>query len=707
MKSLIFYSVILLMIEYGLGFGIARKILPKTLKEYALIMAPWVLNIFVILVMVIGSLLGVHGKYMAGGLMIGLLFLTFLERKGFKLTKSTIIVMFIVSVCVVLSNSPLVLRDKFLTTISLGNNDVIAYASNADYLVENSIRDNFRQYVILPVANLLQDGYRWGTPLLSTFFLSLTNSPAWKLTYLIQTIIFSTMLPLGYVLYKLWYGKGGHLALIVPILIGFNANLLYMLYHNFFGQVVFWGVELVLVILASAYFLKQEKRLEWLIGGAIAAMYMSYHEPALFVLVPLTLGAIITKNWQGLLRIAGIATIIGGISIMNATIFDFGQAFRGNPDQPIGWQVFRSESPLSNPFEVIGASSVHTAPPLSPTLAWSLSLMVVVLTTLGALRSKVSKYTLSLISFFALMFLWTSLGKNGNWFVFNRAYTYVLPLVLVMFVGGLAQVRRRSWRVILAMTIVSLVMLQGARLTKKFVNAHLTVHAWYQTLAEVREEKYLEPIYTSGMISPHLSIWDQVWIGYFLYPTIDQGTIPKEPVKDGNLVLMPKANPWIRYPSYAFDQVIWENEYYKMGRWCDASCLATYPGDLSEVVLGESNFEDSVLGTGWSSPERGGRWIEGQEARVVLRADQRVNRILIEAQALAPKTLTKVYIEGKLVGDIEFSIEREAHELKIFLTEGVHEVTLKSDRTASPSELGLGADLRKLSIRVSKISLSP
>lgn len=707
MKSLLFYSAFLLLIEYGLGFGLAKKLLPQKLKEYALIMAPWVLNIFVILVMVIGSLLGVPGKYLAGGLMTGLLFLTFLERKGLKITRSTLMLIGVVILCLVLSNSPLVLRDKFLTTISLGNNDVIAYASNADYLVENSIRDNFRQSVILPVANLLQDGYRWGTPLLSTFFLSLTGTEAWRLTYLVQTIVFATMLPLGYVLYKLWYGKSGYLALIVPILIGFNANLLYMLYHNFFGQVVFWGVELVLAILATVYFLKPEKKLEWLIGGGVAAMYMSYHEPALFVLVPLSLGAIFTKNWQGLLRIAGISAIIGGISIMNATIFDFGQAFRGNPDQPIGWQIFRSESPLANPFEVLGLSSVHTAPPLSYTLAWGLSLLVVVITTLGALRSKISKYTLSLISFFALMFLWTSLGKTGNWFVFNRAYTYVLPILLVMFVGGIAQHKQKWGRGVLAVVIVILVILQGARLSKKFVNSHLSVHAWYQTLEEVRREYLLEPLYTTGMISPYLSIWDQVWIGYFLYPPIDQGTIPKTPVSDGNLVLSPKSNPWVRYPSYAFAQVVWENDYYQLGRWCDKNCLYIYPGEIHEVVFGQSSFEDSLLGLGWSNPERGGRWIEGKEASLLLRADHSVNRIIIEAQSLAEGTITKVYTDGKIIGEIELSSERKVHEIKLSLTEGMHEIKLMSDRSASPRELGLGEDLRKLSVRVSKVSLSP
>lgn len=697
----------MLIIEYGLGFGLAKKLLPQKLKEYALILAPWILNIFVILVMVIGSLLGIPGKYLAFGIALGLLFLTLLERKGFRLTRSKIIMIAVVFASVVLSNSPLILRDKFLTTISLGNNDVIAYASNADYLVENSIRDNFRQNVILPVANLLQDGYRWGTPLLSTFFLSLTGTSAWKLTYLIQTIIFATMLPLGYVLYKLWYGRGEYLALIVPILIGFNANLLYMLYHNFFGQVVFWGVELVLVILATAYFLAPEKKLEWMIGAAIGAMYMSYHEPALFVLVPLSLGAILTKNWQGLLRIAGIATLVGGISIMNATIFDFGQAFRGDPDQPIGWQIFRSVSPLANPVEALGVSSVHTANPLSPGLAWGLSIVVVITVILGSIRSRLVRYSLSLMLFFAVMFVWTSIGKNGNWFVFNRAYTYVLPIVLVMFVGGMTQFKERWWRVILTTIVVIFVSLQGMRLSKKFVNSHLTVHAWYQTLTEIKEQKYPEPIYTSGMISPYLSIWDQIWIGYFLYPNIDQGSIPVTPIEEGNLVLAPKTNPWVRYPSYVFDKIIWENEYYQLGRWCGKSCLGTYQGDLHEVIFGESSFEDSLTGLGWSNPERGGRWIEGQEASLMLRAKESgVTTLVIETQAIVPDMKMSVWVDNKLIGQSMISVERDSFEFRIFLTEGIHEITLKSDRTASPSELGLGADLRELSLRVSKVSLS-
>ena len=142
------------------------------------------------------------------------------------------------------------------------------------------------------------------------------------------------MIPLLYVLYEKWYGQD-KLSWWVTVLGAFNANLLYVLYHNFYGQVMYWGIFLIVTILATEYYEKSSKRLEWLVGTGIAAMYMTYHEPATFVLVPIILTGILTRNWQGLLRIAGVAGLLSSLSIMNAIIFDFGQAFRGNPNQPI------------------------------------------------------------------------------------------------------------------------------------------------------------------------------------------------------------------------------------------------------------------------------------------------------------------------------------------------------------------------------------
>lgn len=708
MKSLLFNTLLILLIEYGLGYGIAKNILPKTLTKYALIMGPWVLNTGVILVMVVTSLLGVPGQvtaFIAASILVGL---TIKELTSWRLRKHDLVMGVIVLVSIGLNNAPLILRDKFLTTISLGNNDVIAYSTNSDYLVTHSIRHSFQEDVILPIANLLHDGYRWGTPLLQSFFLGLTRFPAWKVTYLLQTILFATMLPLTFVIYQIWSVRRSNLGLIVPILVGFNANLLYMLYHNFYGQVVFWGIELLIVCLVSVYQGDRRNKLEWLIGVSIGAMYMAYHEPALFVLVPLVLTQIINRNWQGMIRIGGVVALVAGLSVLNAVIFDFGQAFKGNPNQPIGWEIFRQVSPVSNPMEMLGLSSVHTARPLPPWLAWGGSLIAAALAGLGAWRSKLRSYSVSLMIFFVVMLYWAAEGKTGNWFVFNRALTYVLPILITVVVVGVSQIRERILRYLLAGLILGLVLLHGSKLSWRFVNAHLSVHAWYPTLTEIRKSQIREPIYTTGMINPNISLWDQIWMGYFLYPQVKDDSIPQKPFQEDNLVLLNKTTTWVRYPSYAMREVQWENSYYVLGKICvSEECLLELGRGMSEIVFGESPHEDSLITTGWSNPELGGRWIEGTMGEVMLLNQiGPKGKLIIETRALLPDTTMTVWINDRIIGETAVGLDWQVNEFTTAIGLGIHRVKLVTNQSSSPAQEIGGGDKRDLSIRVRKMGLS-
>lgn len=707
MKSIMFYTILVLGLEYGLGYGLAKRILPKSLTKYALLMGPWVLNVGLIILLVISSLLKIPAWPVSMSAFAVLLALTLLEKKNLKIGRVELLILGVVGVSVLMNMAPLLLRERFLTSISLGNNDIITYAINADFLVNNSIAESFKQPVTLTIANLLHDGFRWGPPLLQAFFLTLTRTEAWQITYLMQIIFFATMIPLLYVLYDKWYGKD-KLSWWVTILGAFNANLLYMLYHNFYGQVMYWGILLIVTILATEYYEKSNKRLEWLVGAGIGAMYMTYHEPATFVLVPIILTGILTRNWQGLLRIAGVAALLSSLSIMNAIIFDFGQAFRGNPNQPIGWEIFRTQSATSNPFEIAGLGSVHTNAPLSPLTAWGLSFITIVVWGWGIIKSKARVYTLTMMVFFTLMLLWTSLGKNGNWYVFNRAVTYTLPVMLVVLAGGILTLTKNYWRYVTVVMISFIVVMTGLKLNRKLINSHLSVHAWYSTLREIRNKEISEPIYTTGMISEGVSIWDQIWIGYFLYPNVNDGTIPTTKVEDDSLVLLNKSTPWVKYPSYLTTETQWENEYYKLARICLSSeCLSKFPGDLSQIVFGESEYEDNLLLSGWSVPEKDGRWTIGSESMLKLLTKQSSQTLVVEATTLKEPQEMKVIIDGEEIGRQMMGVTKQSKVYKLNnpLEKGLHEIKLVFSHTYKPAEILGNLDQRELAARFFSIKL--
>jgi len=707
MKSIIFYTVLLLAIEYGLGYGLARRILPKSLIKYALLMGPWVLNVILIILLVITSLLKIPAGPVSMIAFVVLLCLTLLERKNIKLSKTELLILGVVGTSVLMNIAPLLLRERFLTSISLGNNDIITYAINADYLVNNSIAESFREPVTLTIANLLHDGFRWGPPLLQAFFLTLTRTESWQITYLMQIIFFATMVPLLYIVYQRWYDKN-NLSWWVVVLGAFNANLLYMLYHNFYGQVVYWGIFVIIIILATEYYRKSNKRLEWLVGAGIAAMYMTYHEGATFVLVPIIITSLARYNWRGLLRIAAIASLLSSLSIMNATIFDFGQAFRGNPNQPIGWEIFRTQAAISNPLEIAGLASVHTDAPLSSLPAWGLSLVIIGFWSWGIKMSKARGYTLTMMVFFILMLLWSSLGKNGNWYVFNRALTYMLPVMLVVLAGGILTLLKNYSRYVVVVMVSIAVVITGLKLNRKLINSHLSVQKSYSSLREIRDRDIAESIYTTGMISEGVSIWDQIWIGYFLYPHVNDGTIPTTKIEDGSLILLNKSTPWINYPNYLTSETQWESEYYKLARAClSDECLSNFPGDLSYIIFGESEWEDNLLLWGWSIPERDGRWASGLESSLRLFTKENASVLSISAVGLSDPQELNVEIDGLELGKQAIGTTKQEYQFQLPtpLLQGIHKIKFKFAHTYQPSTVLGNQDRRELAVRFFLIKL--
>ena len=253
------YSILTIFILFFLGFGLTLLLAPKQLHPYTFWLTPWFTVVFLIFFLTIFSLAGLSVNQICPYLIGFLLFLNFYAfwkkklRYNFRL-KEDILIGLLIATSIVFNLSPLIRNDKILTTISMGNNDVIVYAQTPEYLVNHSIFEYFQTKVIdlkptdEVTGNLLFRGFRWGTPLLSSFFLNIFQIKGYQYTYLFQTILFGLTIPLIYILFSTLY-KPKILGLILStFLFMFNSNLLYMLYHDFFGQVFFWGVELFLLI---------------------------------------------------------------------------------------------------------------------------------------------------------------------------------------------------------------------------------------------------------------------------------------------------------------------------------------------------------------------------------------------------------------------------------------------------------------------------
>lgn len=739
MISLIFYPILTILLLFFLGFGLTLIILPKNLKAYSLWLSPWFTILFLIIFLSISSNLGFSVREVSP---IFISFLTLLNiiallktklRHQFTL-KEDLLIAIIIIVSLVFNMSPLIRRDKMMTTISMGNNDASIYAFAAEYLVHYSFLDALSnsQDSLKPaydnIALTIKGNYRWGPPMITAFFLNLWNLKGYQFTYIFQTILFALALPLLYLFFKLIY-KASVLGLILAtILMAFNVNLLYIIYHDFFGQVLFWGIQLFLIFFFFAYFAscREDKvdslKHEIIIPAGIAGLYFSYHEGAVFVLGPLIfflfIRLFLRKNifpfWQTLLRIALGVFLLSSSSIFGSIILDTMQA--GNTKGPIGWQVFRSKLPFASPFEAMGLWSLHNFEPLPLVLSVLLSLLVIFVISFGFIKSK-GKLLLACFVALDLLFVFWTVILDHNFFTYNRALTYFLPLFLALFaIGIVAFIEKHKYPKIIIISIILLLELfSGFKLNKRFNQEHISVDRSLISLKDLNDNKNIkEVIYTDQTLSGLVSIWRQVWTDYFLYTgknIYTPGTydFPRKDIQDNSLVLLPKVIVGYEPQRILLKDIVWENEFYKLGRICRSDkCLVSYIGDLPKIKIGENEIEDTLFLKGWHPREGESRWANAKESSLRL-VTKRANytKIAVEVVALAEPQELSLYLDGDYLGNQKIRKDWQIYnfDLNKRIKPGVHKLVFKYSNLYTPFALGINQDRRELSVNFKRIEI--
>lgn len=728
-----------ILILFLLGFGLTQLFLPSSLKKHSFWLTPWLGFFYLVFTMVISSLAGftvVRSSPVI--ILVAAIFdiIALFQKKikmHFELKNEFIIALFI-GISIIFNTSPLIRRERFLTSLSLGNNDIIAYVTSADYLLNNSIISVFNMPVTETISNLLGGFYRFGPPIILSFFINLLQLDAYQFFYLFQSILFALTLPLLYIFLKIIYEKTNIFSLIfLFITFIFNANLLYILYHDFFGQTVFWSIQMFLLIFLFSYLYENNgseiklTKFDFILGIAVAVFYYTYHEPAAFMFAPLMLFTVISflkrKNIGVYLikfiKIGLIAFICGWFSIVYSMVFDFKLAFNSNPNQPIGWELFRAKIPFANPFEAMGFYSIHSFPPLPNIIAIILSILTIAVVIYGVTKSSKKILVSSYLIIFAFFCYWLGI-YHPNFFVYNRALTYVLPIWLVVFTVGMTGLIYRFNKSIILKVIICLLIageiFSAVKLNKKFIGG-LSVDRSLVSLRDLKKIKIAEPIYVEGFINDNFPLWKQNWLGYFIYtknisivPALFNLSEYENNVPDNSLLLLSKATPWVR-PSYIiFRDIIWSNDYFQLGHICNNDeCLLRSEKNLSTILIGKNDYEDSLLTSGWEKIDGESRWANAKEStlRLVVK-NNNSTKIIIEAMAFKePEELT-VYIDDVLIGKINAMANWESYSLPINLplSVGVHRIKFVYSHGYRPTDLIPGnLDARTLYVNFKEIKL--
>ena len=708
--TIIVYSFLTILALFVLGYGLAQFIIPSPLKKYAFWLIPWLGAFFLIFSLVILSFTGLTVKQVSPSVIAFSLILDIaaILGKKFKITfdlKQELIIALFIGMSIVFNTSPLVVRDRTLTSLSMGNNDIIAYVTSADYLVNHPIIEIYYTSVPETISNLLGGFYRFGPPIIGSFFINLFQLESYQFIYLFEVILFALTLPLFFIFLKIIY-KGSLIVLgFLMVIATFNANLLYMLYHDFFGQTLFWGIQMFLLILLYSY-IEDEKnnkvffnRYDYLIGGSISVLYFTYHEPAFFVVAPLGLFLLISlllkkniiSNLIKFMKIALVAILSGSISIVYSIFFDFNLAFKADPNQPIGWELFREKIPFANPFEAIGFYSIHSFSPLPSLIAILLSLLTAIVIIYGVM---VSKKKLLIISYLIVyLFFYYLLGiHKPNFFIYNRALTYTLPVWLIIFSIGITHLletlKKPLFFKVIICFLAGLVIFSGLKLNRRFIGGRLSVDESYSSLLGLKNQNINEPIYIESFVNDKIPLWKRNWMEYFIYyknissvPTLFNDDQHKNKVPDNSLVLLSKLNPWLPPPKIILKDIIWNNEYFQLGHICNAEeCLLQSNRDLSLIEIGKNDYEDSLLIFGFDIIEGEIRWANSKESRLrLVSKNDFISNLTIEAQTLKEPQNITIYIDGKEIGSLTIKEKWSINSLPInsFFGRGVHNISLR------------------------------
>ncbi|MBI5122981.1 hypothetical protein HZA75_03935 [Candidatus Roizmanbacteria bacterium] len=743
MVQIILYPILTVIVLLFLGYGITNLLMPLKLESYRFWLYPWFAIVFIIFSFVILSFLGFSIQSFA---FIAIPFLTFLnifvfvKKDKFKINLSLqdlIIFLFLV-INIIFNLSPLIRRDKFMTSISLGNNDVIAYVVTADYLVNHSLLENFAtpKSISNPQhsssANLIQGLYRWGEGIISGFLLNIFGLQGYQYVYILQVVLFALAIPLLYLIFKLIYKPSFYGMILTIIIMGFNVNLLYILYHDFFGQVLYWGLQLFIMFFIFSYF-DSDKNItdrynayDLIIGTSIAVLIFSYHEAMVFIIAPLIIFFIfkliarkdIYKDWVSIAKIFLTTFLISSYTIFMAFIYDYFQSFGANRNQPIGWQLFRNKIPYANPFEALGFWSIHNFEPMPAILAIVLSVITVLVIIKGILKSKQKSLIISYIFIFSLFYYWTAVDQR-NFFAYNRALTFSLPFVIILFSIGLISLYEKNkyfWSIIIA-ALICLEFWSAVNLNKRFIREHLSVDKSFVSILDIKRKNINEPIYAESSIEEATPLWKQLWTNYFLYfkgmsstPTLLNNGQYENKIPNGSLILISKATTWFSARKIIFNDIIWNNNYYRLGHICNTDdCLMKSKYKLNEIIIGKNEFEDSLLINGWSIGEGENRWANEKESTLrLVTKDIYPTNLTIEASSLGEPQEITVYLDEKLLGQISVDKEWKSYNVQINypLNPGVHRMKFIYSNGYRPIDVIPGnLDGRTLYVNFKKMSL--
>ena len=589
MFSIIILALKIILLLYYVGYGFTAILLPKQLKKYFIWFVPWVATAFISIFGVIFSL----GKFPMNTAFYGIIGLSTAALIYVYFKKQMLVMNFknnflnIIAVIAIfgLYISPLVIRVGSPTVVSLSNLDPISYTNVGDFLRSHTVWEGATYIPYSPylwsVGDLVHFSYRWGSPLILSFFSSALQLRGYEIYSVLITLYFALSFPLVVIFTQVVAKKFNiYIWIFLFITYAVNSTLAYILFNVFFAQFLFAGLYTSVIILYFAYPLQKEKsffnRYHFFIAIFIASITSVYPDGLVLIFIPIFFILVLRyflmeKDISYVLMTAKVlflAFFISPVTFQTGISHNLRIIFAYAKPGFIGWEPL----PTASPIEMMGFYNLNYSRRLPFFIFGILSLPIVLAWIIGFIKSK-NKIILGsfLITFLLLLFNFRYL--NNNYFLFHRTLTYGLFLFSILFAigtSGLLQLFKKRF-IKLTIIIVFTVMT-----TRSFYRT------WYQmywhmqivdkslvSLREINDNPiFQEVFYTADVFIGEYDLWKRVWRDQIL---MDKKIISNQNYRyeailpKKTYVLAEKDKLSYQGKTIKFKSKLWENEYYILG----------------------------------------------------------------------------------------------------------------------------------------------
>lgn len=727
----ILFSIILVLLYIYFGLGITLLVFPKQIEKYSLYLSPFVGLSYIIYfswIFIDSFHWGVNefSKYLLIPPLIFLILAYYFKKSQlrnflwpFKKVNLPILV-----ICLIIFmgiSSPYLAKNIMLDNVmTLGNNDIVEYATVSQYLMTPV---NFSSSdVVFQHFNYLIERNNFGAFISTAIPSSILNIDPYKLQNLVGYLFYIFWIPIFYLVSTEIFQYNKYVALVVTSIAGVSFHLLYILYHGFLGQIIGMGFFLSL-FLAILYLMQKNTDKNELLSFLPLTIFLffglinTYVTLFLLFIGPLILYLILCISFfRSRMHYLNCALFLGVSIFLSFIISPLQFVNRMSiltkfSTSAVGWDF-----PIITPDWLFGiflypsiVNGLHfwaNGTPFIARVIISIPIIILIISSLVYLYKNDKKIFVLSLSFLVFGFSFycylvlkelSSPTFTGEGYKAYKLITYFIPIILLSGFCYFRNFKIGSIKEMFSSKFFAGALLL-ALLCANIFSAGLIIDANYRLSTTINENiidlqniSKFENITSVNVIEP--PYWNQMWIYYFIFDKKIahlkySSYFPKSP-QVGQWTLKGLNNPDILSVSnltYSSVKIIINSEYY----------------------LEKNNSFNIAFDKGWygieSNKKSTWRWsgANNETPSIILTNDDNNQYIdmKLNASPLNPGNRFSVVLDGKKIMDCP---NNYCEINMLYLTRGKHILTF--DPKIPPQSTGT-RDQRYLGYSFSNIKIS-